>query len=360
MLFRTEQESEPVVIRRIVMPFPMHRFGPQQMGPQMGPQFQQQQQPQFAQFVPENQVNMRSHMNYQGPPPMNFQGPPMNLQGPPQMNFQGPPPHMNFQGPPPPQQMNFQGPPRMPFPQQNMQFPQQQFPPVPAQQMSPPRPEVPQFRLINPAPQQQQLPNFERPQSQEIEQPNPQPEFRIQLRRIQFPGPMGPIGDILPFLNNIQNNIQNDMQKEAEAPRQNVQLEQMPLAVALSKVGITPDDLRNIQRMAEEKFHEHIRELVAEEDGDSDSDSTQSGEESDSGIQTTMSGQDSSEESQKNQELHEASSQQQSDDKGPQILALGRSNFGRSLNPVQLPGRMSDNAEIQEAERADCEFINCF
>lgn len=350
------------------------------MGP--GPQFQQQPQmgPQFPpQFMPQNQMNMPPQMNFNGPPPMNFQGPPppqmsfngpppMNFQGPPppQMNFNGPPPHMNlngppmnFQGPPPPQ-MNFQGPPRMPFPQPNMQFPQQQLPPVPAQQMSPPRPEVPQFRLINPAPQQQQLPNFDRPQTQEVEQSAQQPEFRIQLRRIQFPGPMGQIGDILPFLNNMQ----NDMQKEVEAPRQNVQLEQMPLAVALSKVGITPEDLRNIQRMAEEKFHEHIRELVAEEEGDSssDSESIQSEEEADSGMQTPVPEQDSSEEAQKiqaNQELREASTQQQeqSDEQRPQILALGRSNFGRSLNPVQLPGRMSDTAEIHEAERADCEFL---
>jgi len=270
------------------------------------------------------------------------------------MNFQVPSP-MNFQGPPP---MNFQQPPqmRMSFPaQQNMQF-AQQLPPVPAQSMSPPRPEIPQFRLINPAPQQQ-LPNFERPQMQEIDQPDQsaQPEVRIHLRRIQLPGP---IGDIIPFLNNIQNDIQK--QQEVEAPRQNVQVQQMPLAVALSKVGITPDDLRNIQRMAEEKFHEHIRELVADEDGDaSDSESTQSEEDSESGMPTAAPEVDSAEQTEKDQptpELHEASSQQQqqeqSDEQQPQILALGRSNFGRSLNPVQLPERMNENAEIQEAERA--------
>jgi hypothetical protein len=232
------------------MPFPfgpqMHRFGPQ-MGP--GPQFQQP--PMNPQFSP---MNMPPRFPPQFMPPQE------------QMNMQNnmPPLQMNFQ---PPQQVNFQAPPmRMPFQPQNMQFqpqnmqfqPQQQLPPVPQQQMSPPRPEVPQFRLINPAPQQQQLPNFERPQQQEIENSAQQPELRIQLRRIQIPGP---ISDIFPFLNNVHNMDQDA--KELDTARQNVQIQQMPLAVALSKVGITPDDLRNIQRMAEEKFQEHIRDLVS-------------------------------------------------------------------------------------------------
>lgn len=159
---------------------------------------------------------------------------------------------INFPQPP---QTNFPQPPmRIPF----QRFPQQQAPPMPAQMMSPPRPEVPQFRLINPAPQQQQLPNFERPQQMQSfeQQEEPKPELRIQLRRIQIPGP---IGDIFPFLNNIH----NEAAKELDTPRQNVQIQQMPLAVALSKVGITPEDLKNIQRMAEEKFQEHIRELVS-------------------------------------------------------------------------------------------------
>lgn len=179
------------------------------------------------------------------PPPMNFQ------QGPQQVNFQQGPQQQGQQMRIPfqPQNMQFQ-PQDMQFQPQNMQ----QLPPIPAQRMSPPRPEVPQFRLINPAPQQQQLPNFERPQQQEVEQSQAQqPELRIQLRRIQIPGP---ISDIFPFLN-------NEAAKELDTPRQNVQIQQMPLAVALSKVGITPDDLRNIQRMAEEKFQEHIRELVS-------------------------------------------------------------------------------------------------
>jgi hypothetical protein len=267
----------------------------------------------------------------------------------------------------------------MPFnPQQQHPMPQQQeqLPPIPAQMMSPPRPEIPQFRLINPAPQTLQnferpqiLQNFERPQQQQHQQQQqqqrqlqqdeeemPRPEVRIQLRRIQLPGP---ISDIFPFLNNIQNDIQKQMnskieQEQQEEPRQNIQVQQMPLAVALSKVGITPDDLRNIQRMAEEKFHQHIRELVADEDIDSN-DSSISNEDDGKDLITAAPQVDdkSSEEKMSNQE---ADSQQQDDvaDEQPQILALGRSNFGRSLNPIQLPIR----PEIQEAERQhDCELI---
>lgn len=81
----------------------------------------------------------------------------------------------------------------------------------------------------------------------------------------------------------------------------------------------------------------------------------QSEEDTESGMQNATP-QESAEEqkNQSNQELHEALSQQeQSNEQRPQqILALGRSNFGRSLNPIQLPG----GAEIQEAERADCKL----
>jgi hypothetical protein len=356
------KEEEPVVqIRRIVMPFPfppqMHRFGPQ-MGPgPMGPQFQGQPMrpnfngPQFPpQFNPQNQMNMPPQFNGpQFPPQFNPQNQ-MNM--PPQMGptFPGQfnpqsqmPPQMHFQQQPP--QMHPQPQMRIPFPEQAIRFPQQQLPPIPEQQMSPPRPEVPQFRLISPAPQQQQPPRFERPQQQEVEQSDNQPEFRIQLRRIELPGS---IQNIFPFLNNIRN-----AENEAETPRQNVQVQQMPLAIALSKVGITPDDLKNIQRMAEARFEEHVRELMAEDSDDSsDSDSIQSEEETDK--VPTAAPEDSSEETQKTEvdkpELHEATSQQQEEQSGEQqILALGRSNFGRSMKPVQLPDHMTENTEIHEA-----------
>lgn len=352
------KEEEPVMqIRRIVMPFPfppqMHRFGPQMgpgpmgpqfqgqpmrpnfNGPQMGPQFP----PQFPpQFNPQNQMNMPPQMHFQPQPPQMNMPPQMGPTFPGQFNPQN---QMPFQQQPP--QMHQQPQIRIPFPEQAIRFPQQQLPPIPEQQMSPPRPEVPQFRLISPAPQQQQPPRFERPQQQEVEQSDNQPEFRIQLRRIELPGS---IQNIFPFLNNMRN-----AESEGEAPRQNVQVQQMPLAIALSKVGITPDDLRNIQRMAEEKFQEHVRELIAEDSDDSSDSDIQSEEETDK-VQT-VTPEDSSEETQKadaDKELHEATSQQQEEQSGEQqILALGRSNFGRSMKPVQLPDHMTENTEIHEA-----------
>jgi len=327
-------------------PGPMHRFGPQ-MPPQNQPPFPMtaQNQPPFQmpQFPPQNQMNFPQQNQ------INF--PPQN-----QINF---PPQMRipFQQP----QMPFHPPQNMPMAMHHQQ-PQEEFPPIPAQMMSPPRPEIPQFRLINPAqPQQNQLPNFERPNFERpnFDRPNferpsferpqqpenemiPQPEVRIQLRRIQVPGP---ISDIFPFLNNL-NNMNNE--KDIEA-RPNLQVQQVPLAVALSKVGITPDDLRNIQRMAEEKFQQHIRELVAADDEDSsgDSDSNQSDEEDEVTKPEIVQEEKSSEE--KKQEP----AQEDKNEDAPQILALGRSNFGRSLNPIQLPIR----PEIQEAERADCKLV---
>lgn len=299
-----------VHVRRIIMPFP---------GPYAGP------------------MNPMSHRF--GPPQMPPQFPPVQNQ----MNFL-PSPQMTQV------RLPFQPAPQMPFQNQNVQPQQQQIPPFPAQMMTPPRPEVPQFRLINPVPQQMpQMPNFERPQQESQEtQSMPQPEVRIQLRRIQIPGP---ISDIFPFLNNIQ----NDIQKEVEAPRDsnnNAQIQQVPLALALSKVGITPDDLRNIQRMAEEKFQQHFRELVADEtDSDSSSGEPYSDEVESSGMMNTEMP-DSDEKMSSRQESQDLSKSEER----PEILALGRSNFGRSLNPIQLPIR----PEIQETERSSssCKFIN--
>lgn len=337
--FAYRSDPDVVQIRRIVMPFPpmMNRFAapPQQMPP-----------PQFQQFNPMNM-------------PPRF---------PPQQFF--PQNHMNMPQPPPQLRIPFQFAPQQPQPPQQMPM------------MSPPRPEVPQFRLISPAPQQSppQIPSFERPQElieSQSQRESQEPQFRIQLRRIQIPGP---IGDIFPFLNKLNGGgISSDeddvkVSSEEETPRQQqpqqIQVQQMPLAVALSKVGITPDDLRNIQRMAEEKFQEHLRELVAEEENesssDSDSESIQSEEENDNqNLPVTASpDQADSEEIKKDEaELHEVQPEQvkaEANEQQPQILALDRSNFGRSLNPVQLPGRMEENAEIQEAERADCELKFCF
>lgn len=310
-------------VRRIVMPFPFPGRGPAH---RLGQQFQVQQS-----VGPVSQFQQQE--------PLQFLGPQMGP-NPFQARF-GPQIPMNF----PLNQYNSQHQMRPQF-QPSFQHQQMPLPPIPAQMMSPPRPDVPQFRLISPN-AQQEMPNFERqieqsgaPQQQPSEA---QPEVRIHLRRIQIPGP---IGDILPFLNN------NDIHKEIDTKqyRENVQMDQVPLAVALSKVGITPEDLRNIQRMAEEKFQEHIRELVAEEVNDSSSDSNSDSEEDTS--EAITENQSISEQEKSKQKLHEVSFGEEQ----TQILSLGRSNFGRSLNPVHIPVPMTENAEIQEAERSPCKY----
>lgn len=248
--------------------------------------------------------------------------------GPPQMPLQVPPQfppirnQMNFLPPVSPQMTQI----RLPFPAPPMSYqPQnmQQAPPMPAQMMTPPRPEVPQFRLINPAPQQQQMPTiFERPQS-ESQESQPQPEVRIQLRRIQIPGS---IKDIFPFLNNIN----NDMQRENMEPQRennNIQIQQVPLAMALSKVGISPDDLMNIQRMAEEKFKQHIQELVAEEENDSSS-----GEPDSVSDEMESSGEISSvQDSEGKLSTSHESIVFKKPEEQPEVTRIARANFGRKL-----------------------------
>lgn len=71
-------------------------------------------------------------------------------------------------------------------------------------------------------------------------------------------------------------------------------------------------------------------------------------DEDDSGSESNQSEEDQSGKEQNSSEQNQNS---EKSDEHPQILALDRSNFRRSLNPVQLP-----TAEIQEAERAECKL----
>jgi hypothetical protein len=332
------EEQEPT-FRRIVLPFPAMnpRFGPQMGFPQMPQAMSQQMMPpmQMPQQMPFPQMRFHQAM----PQPMQpMQSPemPQQMQIPPQIQHAI--------------QQQLQQ--RLQNMQQHQQQQQQQqnsaqYPPIPAQMMQAPRPEIPEFRLMHPAPQQPQQ-HFGEPQQQQ----QPQPEVRIHLRRIQLPGP---IGDIFPGLG-MMNQMNNEISKEMkEMGPQQVHVQQLPLAVALQKVGITADDLRNIQRMAEERFQQEIRDLVSEDnsDSESESESTQSDEE------------DHTEQPQsEQQEINEATAQpQQSNEQSQQssqILPLGRSAYGRSLalNPVRIPIPMMQDAEVQEAENSPPHYVH--
>lgn len=267
-------------------------------------QFRQQQEQSHAppQFIPQLRVDSR----FMPQPQQQFQGPQQQFQMPqnqfqmPQHQFQVPPPQ--FQPPQQHQQQQFQ-------PQHFQQQPQVQVhqlppqPPIPAQMMQAPRPE--------------------------------QPEVRIQLRRVQIP-----IREM-----NLNEDVMQHRQEEQEGEQQpQLQIQQLPLAVALQRAGITPDDLRNIQRIAEEKIHEELRQFVSDEssESDSDNDSSSSEEQQDSH-------QDGQQEQQPQQNIQ------------AQILQMGRAGFGRSLiNPVRIPVPMMQvvqdiqQQENQEGERPHC------
>lgn len=144
-----------------------------------------------------------------------------------------------------------------------------------------------------------------------------QPEMRIQLQRIAVPISHH---DEMP-----QQQAQQQQEQANQIPPQ-VQLQRVPLAVALQRAGITAEDLQNIQRMAEQRIQQELREMAAEEESSSEED-------------------DSSEENR------------------PHPLAYGRMAFGRSLaQPVNLPQQIVEEqaaqneavAAAEESERPHC------
>lgn len=296
---RTAEDNDVEIIRQIVAPF---NAIPLQFGPR-GPQFplthlpnqmtpgQQaifhQQQPQDEMMRPHPQVETRQFALPQFP--HSWMRPQSQFQSMPEQQRQSP---LNRQQP----EVEIR---EIPF-HQFLQQQQQQ--PIPAQMMEAPRP-------------QQQQPH--------------QPEIRIQLQRVQIP------------MREIKQDISDEQQQSQEQDRgmPQVQVQQLPLAVALQRAGITAEDLRNIQRMAENRIQEELRQYVSS-DSDSSSDEQNSTEDND------------------NQSKSEETQQQQQ----PQILAIGRSAYGRSLvTPIRIPvpmmQQMQDSiTESSESERPHCKY----
>lgn len=133
-----------------------------------------------------------------------------------------------------------------------------------------------------------------------------QPEVRIQLQRIAMPIPNE--------AHQIHHPQEQPMPQLQQQIRPEVQVQRIPLAVALQRAGITAEDLKNIQRMAEQRIQQELRELGAEDEENSS--------EEDDNIEENR----------------------------PHPLAYGRMAFGRSLaQPVNLPGPMQI-VEDQQAE----------
>lgn len=130
--------------------------------------------------------------------------------------------------------------------------------------------------------------------------------MRIQLQRIAMPIPNES--------HQIPHQQEQPMPQLQQQIHPQVQVQRIPLAVALQRAGITAEDLKNIQRMAEQRIQQELRELGAEEEENSS--------EEDDSIEENR----------------------------PHPLAYGRMAFGRSLaQPINLPGPMQI-VEDQPAE----------
>lgn len=186
---------------------------------------------------------------------------------------------------------------------------------------------IPQMQQIPPQfmaqhPQQQQIPQQQQQPpipATMMQAPRPeQQEVRIQLHRVQIPIQV----QNREFPMQVQNR-DYPIQQENKDMEPNVQLQQVPLAIALQRAGITAEDLSNIQRMAEARIQEELQQLSSNDDS---SDSEESSEEEDS-------------------------EQQQQ----PQILQINRMGFGRSLHtPIRIPVPMMES--IPESERPHCNY----
>ncbi|XP_030372620.1 uncharacterized protein LOC115622719 isoform X2 [Scaptodrosophila lebanonensis] len=83
------------------------------------------------------------------------------------------------------------------------------------------------------------------------------------------------------------NQAPQQQMQQREMPQ--IQIQHMPLGMALQRVGITADDLRNIQRLAEDRITEELRRFAAEESSDSseNNSSSSSDEDEHSNVEST-------------------------------------------------------------------------
>lgn len=227
--------------------------------------------------------------------------------------------------------MPHQMPPHMQQQQQLPQFapPQFMIRQMPQQQQQQQRPPQQMMHQM-PPPIHQMPPNLPVP-DQIMQAPRPeQPEVRIQLQRIPFPI-RGDVSEPVQLREILAGRDMPNMSPQ-------VQVHRIPLSVALQRAGITPDDLRNIQRMAEERIQQELRHLAAE-----DSSNQSSGDSSDSSV-----------------EDEESDSQNESEQQ-PQILQIGRGPFARSLiTPVRIPVNMMQQETSEEAAPSDRPHCKAF
>lgn len=228
---------------------------------------------------------------------------------------------------------------------------QRQELPIPQQVMQAPPLQQPQVRIFHAIRQEPEMPV---PQQQQ-----PQPEVRIQLHRIAIPGPIRIAAE---------QSIDRDEPEQVQPEPNRMQLQQVPLNIALQRAGITPEDLLNIQKIAETNFRREMSQYMQDIDEESDS-----GESSDEEavprpqiiqIQAEEEKPMESDSSDNNSEQKPeptptetaaaANSEQETlQQENPNILPMGRSGYARSLlKPVNIPVQMMPKGEAVEEEPA--------
>uniref|UniRef100_A0A336MET4 CSON014934 protein n=1 Tax=Culicoides sonorensis TaxID=179676 RepID=A0A336MET4_CULSO len=229
--------------------------------------------------------------------------------------------------------------------------------PVPPQVMQAPPLQQPQVRFFHAIRQEPEMPV---PQQQQQQQMNPQPEVRIQLHRIAIPGP----------IRIAEQSIDRDEQPEQQQqePEQNrMQMQQVPLNIALQRAGITPEDLINIQKIAETNFRREMSRYIQDIDEESDSGESDEEQARPQIIQIQAEEEEKTLDSENNSNTNENTEQKQETtvteetqpQENPNILPMGRSGYARSLlKPVNIPVQMMPKGELaEETEAKDVHMI---
>lgn len=161
-----------------------------------------------------------------------------------------------------------------------------------------------------------------------------QPQIRIQLHRISVPsGAINPPEQMLE-------QMPAEQQERPQGPPQ-MQVQQVPLAVALQRAGLTPEDLNNIRKIAEAKLQQEMNRFMEIENSESPSDSDESNDE----VVTN---------SESSQENFKVNTEPASESTNPNILPMGRSGFARSLlKPVNIPFQMMPKEPTENVEKTD-------
>lgn len=226
---------------------------------------------------------------------------------------------------------------------------QRQELPIPQQIMQAPPLQQPQVRIFHAIRQEPEMP-----------QQQQQPEVRIQLHRIAIPGPIRIAEQSIDRDEPEQMQMQQPHQQQPEQNR--MQLQQVPLNIALQRAGITPEDLMNIQKIAETNFRREMSRYI--QDIDEESDSGESDEESPRPqmiqIQAELEDKPLESESNDNSEqkpepaTDSAPAEPETPKENPNILPMGRSGYARSLlQPVNIPVQMMPKGELSAIEETE-------